>query len=525
MYEGKSGPLVIPAGKETVLDLNGHTIDRKQESSIANGNVITVESGGKLTLEDKTGKGKITGGNNGSNGGGVIARGTFVMNGGTIDGNGAGNSGVLVDDGTFTLNGGFIGGYDGVFNGGTFTMTGGTVNGTTDGVYLNLDSTFNLSGGTINGGNGVNYVGGLFNLSGNPTISATGHSVFLFSNLLINITGALSNTTPISVELMYDTGVFTSGYSEHNSGDPSKRFTSDKHAVSLTADGREAQLGYSVTCGRAQHGAVGADKSMADAGDTVTLSVLPDENYELDTLTVTSGTTSIEVKDNTFKMPAGNVAVAATFKPAQHAAANQLKATMPIAKDATIPIVKMTAKGKTGLTVSWKKVKGATGYDVFFAQCSHDGKETAVEHVKTVKSGKALAWSKSGLQPGTAYKARVKAYVVKNGKKRYIGTSPLMHLYTEGGKYTNAKAVKLNKKKVTIKKGKSFQLRATVKKVDGKKKLMPESHIAQVRYLSTDKKIATVTAKGKVKAKGAGTCYVYAYAHNGAYKRVKVTVK
>ena len=50
-------------------------------------------------------------------------------------------------------------------------------------------------------------------------------------------------------------------------------------------------------------------------------------------------------------------------------------------------------------------------------------------------------------------------------------------------------------------------------------------HDAKVRYLSSDPKIATVSAKGKIKAKAKGTCKIYVHAVNGAYKTVKVTVK
>ena len=197
------------------------------------------------------------------------------------------------------------------------------------------------------------------------------------------------------------------------------------------------------------------------------------------------------------------------------------------AKNDKIPVVKMIAKGKTDLVVSWKKVKGAAGYDVFFARCNHDGKKIAVKKAATVKAGATLSWTKKDLKEGTAYKARVKAYVVKGGKKKYIGSSPLVHAFTSDGTATrtNAKSMSVNKTKVSLKKGKSFKLVATINKVDESKNLMPDSHVACVRYRSTDKKVATVTAKGKIKAKGKGVCYVYAYAHNGVYKRVKVTVK
>ena len=51
-------------------------------------------------------------------------------------------------------------------------------------------------------------------------------------------------------------------------------------------------------------------------GDTVTVSATPVEGYELDAITVTSGKTTVTVKDGKFTMPAGNVTVSATFKKA-----------------------------------------------------------------------------------------------------------------------------------------------------------------------------------------------------------------
>ena len=191
------------------------------------------------------------------------------------------------------------------------------------------------------------------------------------------------------------------------------------------------------------------------------------------------------------------------------------------------PLTKMTAKGNTNLTIAWTKVDKADGYEVFFARCNHGGKMIKTKSVKTIKGNKTFKWTKSGLKAGTVYKALVKAYVKENGKKKYIGSSPLMHAFTGSGnkKYTNAKSVTVNKTKVTLAKGKTFKVKAKVNKLKKSKKLMPKSHVATVRYLSTDKKIATVTKSGKIKAVGQGACYVYVYAHNGANKKIKVTVK
>jgi len=54
---------------------------------------------------------------------------------------------------------------------------------------------------------------------------------------------------------------------------------------------------------------------------------------------------------------------------------------------------------------------------------------------------------------------------------------------------------------------------------------MAKAHAPKLRYPSTNKKVATVSKAGKVTGKGKGTCYVYAYAHNGVAKKVKVSVK
>ena len=64
-----------------------------------------------------------------------------------------------------------------------------------------------------------------------------------------------------------------------------------------------------------------------------------------------------------------------------------------------------------------------------------------------------------------------------------------------------------------------------MKKLKVGKKLLPRYHDAKVRYLSSDPKIATVSAKGKIKAKAKGTCKIYVCAVNGVSKTIKVTVK
>jgi uncharacterized protein YjdB len=46
-----------------------------------------------------------------------------------------------------------------------------------------------------------------------------------------------------------------------------------------------------------------------------------------------------------------------------------------------------------------------------------------------------------------------------------------------------------------------------------------------VTYESTNPKVAKVSKKGVVTGKKKGSCYVYAYAQNGVFAKIKVTVK
>ena len=201
-------------------------------------------------------------------------------------------------------------------------------------------------------------------------------------------------------------------------------------------------------------------------------------------------------------------------------------APKPAAKISGTPLTTMTAKDKTSMTIAWQKVTGAEGYDIFFSRCDGKGKTTA-KKAQTINGNSTFVWTRSGLTAGVSYKAYVKAYVMKNGSKQYVAASPLMHAYTKGytKRYTNAKSVKVKKTKVSIKKGKTFKIKAKVKKLKKGKKLMPTKHELKLRYLSTDTSIATVSKKGKIKGVKAGTCYVYAYAHNGVFKKITVTVK
>ena len=171
---------------------------------------------------------------------------------------------------------------------------------------------------------------------------------------------------------------------------------------------------------------------------------------------------------------------------------------------------------KNSVTVKWNKVKNADGYIVYGAKCGAKSKYKVLK----VVSGKTTSYTHKKLKKGTYYKYNIVAFKYVNGVKVTLAASKKIHATTLGGKYGVAKAVKLNKSKVKIKKGKTFKIKASEIKKDKKIK----RHRA-ICYESSNTKIATVNSKGKIKAKKKGKCTIYVYAQNGVYKTVKVIVK
>ena len=176
--------------------------------------------------------------------------------------------------------------------------------------------------------------------------------------------------------------------------------------------------------------------------------------------------------------------------------------------------LKQKATSKNSITVSWSKVSGADGYIVYANACG-----SKLKKVATVKKS-ATSYTQKKLKKGKYYKYVVVAYKNVDGKKVTIAASKTIHVTTKNGKYGNAKAVKVNKTKQTIKKGKSVTIKASQIKLDKTIK----KHTA-IRYESSNSKIATVNSKGKITAKKKGSCKIYVYAQNGMSKTVTVTVK
>lgn len=236
---------------------------------------------------------------------------------------------------------------------------------------------------------------------------------------------------------------------------------------------------------------------------------------------IDSWTTFATVLESNGKEVAMDVLIKATSKP-------QPKPTpKPDNKTSNVMVTKMTAVGSNSLKFTWTKMKNVDGYDIFFANCSMKSNHVCKPKlVKTIKGNKKNFWIKTNLKKKTAYKAYIKAWVMKDGKKQYVKKSPSAHAYTGGTKkVTNVKSVKVKKRNVILTPGKTFKIKAKLKKVKKGKKLITSKHAKKLRYISSDTKIATVSKGGRIKAKAKGTCKIFVIAINGATKVVNVTVR
>ena len=187
-----------------------------------------------------------------------------------------------------------------------------------------------------------------------------------------------------------------------------------------------------------------------------------------------------------------------------------VKADMPI-------LLTKGVSGKKKVTLKWKKDPGAAGYDVFVTSAKGAAK------YKLLKSVKGASYTHNKIGNKALFKYYVVSYKMVNGRKLYNKKSVVICTATKGNSKTNAKAVKVKKGSASLTVGKKFAIKASLKKESKKKGMLKKE--ALIRYVSSNKAIATVDRKGKITGQSAGNCVVYAIANNGVYKAIKVSVR
>ena len=181
-----------------------------------------------------------------------------------------------------------------------------------------------------------------------------------------------------------------------------------------------------------------------------------------------------------------------------------------------IILAKAVYKRKLCAKISWSSVRGATKYVIYYNKVGRRG----WKKLASVKSS-SKSYTKRKLKMLARYRFRVKAM---KGKKT-LATSKTM--YTLNGYYTrkltNAKSITPTKKTLNVRVGRAVTLKAKVKLVKNKRKLV--NGVSKVRYMSSNKNIASVNSAGRIAGKKAGSCRIYVIAHNGIWSSCKVTVK
>ncbi len=168
----------------------------------------------------------------------------------------------------------------------------------------------------------------------------------------------------------------------------------------------------------------------------------------------------------------------------------------------------------------WNKVKGADGYRIYGNRCNTKKWIYEYKLKKTIQNSGKKSYIERKCKKGTYYKFIVRAYKIIDGRKVTIAVSKTIHVITNGGKNGNAGSVKVNRSKISLKKGTTFRLKA--RELRKKKKLR---HHREVCYESGSPKVASVNKKGVIRGKNKGKCTIFAYAQSGIYKKINVTVK
>lgn len=351
----------LEINNNVIIDLNGHSIT--PASTIKEDNLINVLHGGTLTIEDSssTKTGKISA-NNMSKiysaikmtkaGGDVSKTAKLIVNGGTIEGyyygiNGNGNPDRINTD--ITINGG--------------TIIGSKVDDGS-GIYHPQDGKLTVTGGTIKGASGIEIRSGSLTVTGG-TIIATA------KNLVVQANGGGSTTIGAGIAIAQHKtennikvnvkGGTVQGYVAINESNPQKNTAIDKVAIEVSGGNFEAINGgkeaiksenkkgfvtggtfnttiveeylseevtaekdengeilvgtrYDIEVKETKNGTVNVSSKRAMAGETIEITIAPEEGYELSTIKVLNDKNVIKVVDGKFIMPEGNVVVEAEFK-------------------------------------------------------------------------------------------------------------------------------------------------------------------------------------------------------------------
>jgi hypothetical protein len=196
----------------------------------------------------------------------------------------------------------------------------------------------------------------------------------------------------------------------------------------------------------------------------------------------------------------------------------EISAQVSVAKP-KFPKVRRTSD--TSHQINWKKVSGVNGYVIY----RYNKSKKKYARVKTTNNITSTKWTDRKLEKDKTYKYRLRSYKRVNGKKVYSG-----YTYSISAKTYSKSAKKVNAGSINAKSSITIGL---VGKTSVKVKIKPskfgnakkKSVISKsIRFVSANSKIVVDGKKGKLSPRKPGTTNVYAIAHNGTLKKIKVKV-
>lgn len=223
--------------------------------------------------------------------------------------------------------------------------------------------------------------------------------------------------------------------------------------------------------------------------------------------------------------------VAPTPDPDDYGGNGELEMYKSYFKDFTTLVLTGKSTGETSVKLNWVHHGPADYFIIKSNKCNTETETYFVEEIARVDAS-VTSLDVDGLEPGRFYKFAISAWKYEDdGTVRKLGRSLLIDVVTDGSDYTNAETVVLTgalkgKKKVTLRYGQSMNIEADI---TGYQKKDAVYHINMAleelfRYEAVDESI--VKFKGnKMIAVKKGTTDVYVFAQNGAYAKIKVTVK
>lgn len=315
------------SGSSGTFTLNGGTIQSCKALGRGGGG---VSNSGEFLMQNGSIKG-CTSEKDSNASGGVLNSGQFTMSGGTVEDNVTNSGTINADGGTVTgdvTNGGTISGSANVVTSSPTTFSGSVTNNAGGTIQMGkFTGSVTNNGGKITGF--CEFSGTVFNSGGTISsgISASLVNAYKIEFVSDGSAGAIQYVFPGStVSKPADPArsgyAFDGWYTENTYENPYDFHAAVTGSLTLYAKWNSIVYPdptYAVSAPTAENGRIAISPRYAERGERVTITVTPDEGYELESLTVTdSRGNELTLTDKgdgryTFTMPARRVEIKASF--------------------------------------------------------------------------------------------------------------------------------------------------------------------------------------------------------------------